>query len=64
MYALVRYDEDGIYYVSNSKNITKYKGITKAKYSNGHKYVASIIAKNSKLKYFCIVLYYRLFLLL
>ncbi|XP_029157971.1 MATH and LRR domain-containing protein PFE0570w-like [Nylanderia fulva] len=47
MYALVRYDEDGIYYVSNSKNITKYKGITKAKYCDGHKYVASIIAKNN-----------------
>jgi len=47
MYTLVRY-EDGIYYVSNSKNVTNSKGITKAKYSDGHKYIASIIAKNSK----------------
>lgn len=38
-----------------------YRGITKAKYrdDDGHKYVASIIIRNDKLKYFCIVIYYR-----
>lgn len=52
MYALVQY-EDNIYYVCKSKCIGNSKGIIKATYSDGRKYVASIIAKNGVIIFFC-----------
>lgn len=48
MYALVQY-KDNIYHVCKLKYIGNSKGIIRAKYSDGRKYVASIIAKNGKL---------------
>jgi len=55
MYALVQY-KDNIYHISRSKNISNYKGVTKATYSDGRKYEASIIAKNGKLQH---IFYFR-----
>lgn len=51
MYTLVKY-EDNIYYICQSAKITKSQGVIKAKYSDGRRYPAIIIAKNGKLKLF------------
>lgn len=51
MYALVKYT-DNIYYVCNSKYVTRKKGETKVTYKDGRKYSANVIVKHGKSKHF------------
>lgn len=49
MYAIVKFYDD-VYYVCPTSYIYTRKNITKAKYNDGRRYLATIVAKNGKLK--------------
>lgn len=56
MYALIKF-YDNVYYVCHTKDIAVRNGITKCKYSDGYRYRADIIAKNSELKCFAYIIF-------
>lgn len=52
MYAIVKCYDDVYYVCPTSYIYTTRNNITKAKYNDGRRYLATIVAKNGKLKHF------------